>query len=86
MICSLIRGGNPWPDTNIMQMEKHNNKMASFVVKVQQPLPAQKRSIVQTMHSRSYGRKMKNSLLFKWIESSAFSFFTGDVASAVFCC
>ncbi len=64
MICSLIRGGNPWPDTNIMQMVKHNNKMASFVVKVQQPLPAQKRSIVQTMHSRSYGRKMKNSLLF----------------------
>jgi hypothetical protein len=60
----INQGGNPWPDTNVMQMVKHNNKMASFVVKVQQPLPAQKRLIVQTMHSRSYGRKMKNSLLF----------------------
>ncbi len=44
--------GNPWPDMNIMGMVKYHYKMASFVVKVQQPLP------VQTMHSRSYGGKM----------------------------
>ncbi len=31
--------GNPWPDMNIMGMVKYNNKMASFVVKVQQLLP-----------------------------------------------
>jgi hypothetical protein len=35
----ITQGGNPWPDMNIMQMVKHNNEMASFVVNVQQPMP-----------------------------------------------
>jgi hypothetical protein len=30
---------NPWPDMNIIEMVKYNNEIASFVVKVQQPLP-----------------------------------------------
>jgi hypothetical protein len=30
----ISQRGNPWPDTNIMQMVKHNNEMASFEVKV----------------------------------------------------
>jgi hypothetical protein len=38
--------------------------MASFVVQEWQPLPVLKMLIVQKMHSRSYGGKMKNSLLF----------------------
>jgi hypothetical protein len=50
--------GSPWPDMNIMQMVKHNNEKAPFVVKVQQPLSVLKTLIVQTMHSRSYGGKM----------------------------
>jgi hypothetical protein len=39
----ISQWGNPWPDMNIMQMVKHYNKMASFVVKVQQPLPVLRR-------------------------------------------
>jgi hypothetical protein len=30
----IIQQGDPWLDTNIMQMLKHNNEMASFLVKV----------------------------------------------------
>jgi hypothetical protein len=54
----ISQRGNPWPETNITQMVKHNNKMSSFVVKVLQPLSVLKILIVQTMHSRSYGGKM----------------------------
>ncbi len=31
--------GDPWPDTNIMQMLKYNNKMVSFIVMYRQSLP-----------------------------------------------
>jgi hypothetical protein len=41
--------------------------MASSVVKEWQPLSVLKMLIVQTMHSRSFGGKMKNILLFTMV-------------------
>ncbi len=54
----ISQRGNPWPDTNIMQVVRHNSKMASFVVKFHQNLSVLTMLIVHTMHNRSYGRKM----------------------------
>jgi hypothetical protein len=34
MIMFNSQRGDPWPDTNIMQMLEHDNKMSSFMVKV----------------------------------------------------
>jgi hypothetical protein len=56
-------------------MVKHNNEMASFLVKVQQPLSVHKMLIVQTMHSRAYGEKMLKSLLFTMDTVISFFFF-----------
>jgi hypothetical protein len=58
MICSLVSRGDLWPDTNIMQMVKHNKEMDSFVVKVKATSVCTKILTVKTMHSRSFGRKM----------------------------
>ncbi len=49
--------------------------MASFVVKECQPLSVLKKLIVQTMHSRSYGGKTQNSLLFTMDKSDRLLFF-----------
>ncbi len=35
----ISQRGDPWPDTNIMQMLKYNNKMVSFIVMYRQSLP-----------------------------------------------
>ena len=34
----ISQRGDPWPDTNIIQMLKHINKMVSFLVMYRQPL------------------------------------------------
>ncbi len=62
MICSLVGGAVPGLTQYYVDV-KHNNEMASFVVKERQPLSVLKMFIVQTINSRSFGRKMKNSLL-----------------------
>jgi hypothetical protein len=63
MICSLVIWAVPGLTRYYVDV-KHINEMASFVVKEWQPLSVLKMFIIQTMDSRSFGRKMKNSLLF----------------------
>jgi len=76
---------HPWPDSNADV--KHNNEMASFVVKEWQPLSVLKMLIVQAMHNRSFGGKMKKLTVHNgldWSSScSLFLFLTGGVASAM---
>ncbi len=60
MICSLVSG--LVRDMTIYYVDvEHNDEMAFFVVKEWQPLSILQILIVQTMHSRSFGRKMKNA-------------------------
>jgi hypothetical protein len=63
MICSLVSGAVPGLTQYYVDV-KHNNEMASSVVKECQPLSVLKMLIVQTMHCKYFGGKMKNSLLF----------------------
>jgi hypothetical protein len=70
----------PRPDIYYVDI-KYNDKMASFEVKQWQPISVLKMLIVQTMHSRSFGGKMKNGL--EWSASCSSSSLTGDVVSAM---
>jgi hypothetical protein len=45
---------------------EQNVEMASFIVKDWQPLSVLKMLIVQTMHSRSFGGKIKNAYCSPW--------------------
>jgi hypothetical protein len=61
--------------------------MASFAVKEWQPLSVLKMLIVQTMHSLSFGSKIKNAQCSQWtgVVGFLFLFFshTGDVVSVM---
>ncbi len=59
--------------------------MASSIVKEWQPLSILKMFIVQTMHSRSFGGKMKNIWTGMVGFLFLFLFLTGGVASAILC-
>jgi hypothetical protein len=73
MICSSV--SRPVPDLTIYYVDvEYNEEMAFFVVKEWQPLPVLKMLIVQTMHSRSFGRKMKNAYCSQWAGVVGFSF------------
>ena len=74
MICSLFSGAVPGLAQYYAEV-KHNNKMASFVVKEWQPLSVLKMLIVQTTHSRSFGGKMKNAYYSQWTEVVGSLFF-----------
>ncbi len=42
-----------------MQIVKHNNDMASFIVKIKETSPCTKILIIQTMHNRSLAGKCR---------------------------
>ncbi len=52
---------------------EQNVEMASFIVKDWQPLSVLKMLIVQTMHSRSFGKKIKNAYYSPWAGVVSFS-------------
>ncbi len=52
---------------------EQNGKMASFIVKDWQPLSVLKMLIVQTIHSRSFGGKIKNAYCSPWAGVVGFS-------------
>jgi hypothetical protein len=52
---------------------EQNGEMASFIVKDWQPLSVLKMLIVQTMHSRSFGGKIKNAYCSPWAGEVGFS-------------
>ncbi len=52
---------------------EQNGEMASFIVTDWQPLSVLKMLIVQTMHSRSFGGKIKNAYCSPWAKVVGFS-------------
>jgi hypothetical protein len=86
MICSLVSGAVPGLTQYYVDV-KHNNEMGSSVVKEWQPLLVLKMLIVQTMHSRSFGGKMKKLTVHNGLEQSSscslFLVLTGGDASAM---
>jgi hypothetical protein len=71
----IIQRGNPWPDTNIMQMVKHTNEIAPFVVKGQQPLSVLRCLLYRQCTADLMAWKFRIAYCSQWILLSGALFF-----------
>ena len=72
LIMFISQWGVPWPDTNIMQMLEHDNKMSSFMVKVWAKTAACTKDVNCTYNANQIlAGRCWMALCYQWIEWSA---------------